>query len=280
MGSQGLSGTDRVSGQTGRDVPRRRAVVMVVMAAMAVFASSGAAAASEPIPLTPLTGLRSLEATVDIAVDGTVEGEPTAGDLTATLVSNDQRQSRIDVEGSLLGDIVAKVGGSAVSLFRPKRVGVYTVPEGTYAVVTGLFDVCVKPRDSQATDVLAQLSPEGLMTMLTGSDVARGTLVGEEMLGDMPVRHYVIDGDEFLAAAQASSDPTVREFAGSLRSASDADLWVSAEGGYPVAYRGSFGGSYAPLRFDGDLSVEIALTGLGQDAPVTLPGACDHPIST
>ena len=36
--------------------------------------------------------------------------------------------------GSLLGDVVARVGGSAVKLFRPKKVSIYSVPEGTYVV--------------------------------------------------------------------------------------------------------------------------------------------------
>ena len=237
-------------------------------------------AAGEPIPLTPLTGLTALDATVTINVDGTVNGKATQGDLTAKLTSTDEDLSRIDVSGSLLGDVVAQVGGSAVKLFRPNGVSVYAVPDGTYVVLDGLFDVCVKPEDSQATEALEQLSPQVLMDILTGSDVARGTFVGDEVLNDMPVKHYVIDGEGFITAAQGSSDPNVSLFARSLRSATDADLYVAADGGYPVAYRGGFGGTFEPLKFEGDLSVQIDLTGVNGDTPVALPGACDHPIST
>jgi len=231
------------------------------------------------IPLTPLTGLTSLDATVTINVDGTVNGKPTQGDLTAILTSNDQYMSQIDVTGSLLGAVVAQVGGSAVSLFRPSKVSVYTVPEGTYAVVTGLLDLCVKPKDSTATAALDQLSPQSLMATLTNSDVARGTFVGDETLNGTPVKHYVIDGGAFLAAAQASSDPNLHLFGQSLRSATDADLYVAADGGYPVAYRGGYSGTFEPLTFDGDFTVQVDLTGINNNTPVTLPAACDKPIS-
>jgi hypothetical protein len=233
----------------------------------------------DPIPLTPLTGLTSLDASVEITVDGSVGGEPTQGDLTARLTSNAQGQSQIDVTGSLLGDVVAQVGGSAVRLFRPDKVSLYAVPEGTYAVVSGLVDMCVKPEDSEATEALARLSPQELLAAVTGSDVARGVFVGDETLDGMAVKHYVIDGDAFLAAAQGSADPNVRSFAQSLRTATDADLFVAADGGYPVAYRGGFSGTFEPLSFDGDLTLQIDLTGIDTDTPVTLPGACDHPIS-
>ncbi len=229
------------------------------------------------IPLAPLTDLTSLDATVTITVDGTVDGEPTTGDLTAQLTSG-PAGSEIVATGSLLGDIVAQVGGSAVKLFRPKRASVYQVPEGTYAVVSGLFDLCVKPEDSAATAALEQLSPQALMTTLTSGDVARGSYVGDETLDGVPVKHYTIDGAAFLAAAQASTDPNVQRFAQDVTSASDADLFVSMEG-YPIAYRGSFTGAFAPLSFEGDLSVDIRLTGINGDADVVLPGACDNPIA-
>jgi hypothetical protein len=233
--------------------------------------------AGEPIPLAPLTDLTSIEATATITVDGMANGEPTTGELTADLV-NGPDGTQIVASGSLLGDIVAQIGGSAVSLFRPRQVSVYQVPEGSYAVISGLFDVCVQPADPQTVAALQELSPQSLLATLTNSDVARGTLVGEETIDGVPVRHYTIDGEAFLAAAQVSADPNVQQFAESITSASDADLYVS-EGGYPIAYRGSFEGAFAPLSFEGALTVEIALTGVNGDAPVEVPGACDNPIS-
>lgn len=233
----------------------------------------------DPIPLSPLTDLTSLDATVHLSADGTVDGEPTQGDLTVELSSNDQNMSQIDITGSLLGDVVAQVGGKAVSLFRPKSVSIYTMPEGTFAVVTGLLDVCVKLEDSGATEALEQLSPQFLLSTLTSSDVARGTFMGDETLDGMPVKRYTIDGDTFVDAAQGSSDPTVSDFAQSLVRAEDADLYVAADGGYPVAYRGSFGGTFEPLEFEGGLTVQIELTGINSNTPVILPAACDNPIS-
>ena len=237
------------------------------------------AVSGDPIPLSPLTDLTSLDATVHLSADGTVDGEPTQGDLTVELSSTDQNTSQIDITGSLLGDVVAQVGGKAVSLFRPKSVSIYTMPEGTFAVVTGLLDVCVKLEDSGATEALEQLSPQFLLSTLTSSDVARGTFVGDETLDGMPVKRYVINGDSFVAAAQESSDANVRLFAQSLRTATDADLYVAADGGYPVAYRGGFGGTFEPLEFDGDLTLEVEVNGINSDTPVTLPEACDKPIS-
>jgi len=235
--------------------------------------------AGDVIPLKPLTDLTSLSATVTISANGTFNGKPAQGDLVAELTTNDQKQSQVVVTGSLLGDIIAQVGGAAVSLFRPSQLTVYKVAEGTYAVINGLFEVCVKPKDLNATAGLDDLSPQSLMTMLTNSDVARGKLVGEEKLNGMAVKHYVIDGKSFLAAAQQSADPKVRSFGKSLKSAKDADLYVSSEGGYPVAFRGGYTGAFDPLKFEGDFTVQIELTGINKNTPITLPQSCDNPIS-
>jgi hypothetical protein len=72
--------------------------------------------------------------------------------------------------------------------------------------------------------------------MLTSNDVARGRLVGQETYHGVPVKHYVIDGDAFLAAARKSRDPRLKAFGQALRSADDADLYVDAKSGYPVAF--------------------------------------------
>jgi hypothetical protein len=98
-------------------------------------------------------------------------------------------------------------------------------------------------------------------------------------LNGRAVKHYVIDGNAFLAAAQQSADPNVRTFGQALRSAQDADLDVDAQGGYPVAFRGSYSGTFDPLKFDGDFSVQIDLTGVNTNTPVNLPPACNNPIS-
>jgi hypothetical protein len=235
--------------------------------------------AGEIISLKPLTDLTSLDATVKISANGTLNGKPVQGDLNAQLTTNDQKKSQIVVTGDLLGDAVVQIGGSAVSLFRPSQATVYTMPDGTYIVLKGLFDVCIKPKDSKATETMAQLSPQGLMTLLTGSDVARGKLVGEETLNGTTVQHYVINGPAFLKAAQQSTDPNVRTFGQALRSADNADLYVDSAGGYPVAFRGSYTGAFDPLKFDGDFSVQIDLTGVNQNTPVSLPSACNNPIS-
>ena len=235
--------------------------------------------AGELIPLKPLTDLTSLEATVKLSADGTLNGKSVQGDLNAQLTTNDQKKSQIVVTGSLLGDAVVQIGGSAVNLFRPSQATVYTMPDGTYIVVKGLFDVCIKPKDSTATQTMDQLSPQGLMTILTSSDVARGKLVGEETLNGTAVKHYIIDGPAFLKAAQQSADPNLRTFGQALRSAEDADLYVASDGGYPVAFRGSYTGAFEPLKFDGDFSVQIELTGVNQNTPVSLPKSCNNPIS-
>jgi hypothetical protein len=268
-------------------MPRRRttAVGLALLGILAIGSASVAqsatsdAAATVPIPLTSLGELSSLDATVTLDASGEMRGEAMEGDLTIDLTSNAQRESRIDITGSLLGPVAAQVGGKLVGLFRPRAVSVYTVEDGTYVVVSGLTDVCVKPGDNAATEALAQLSPQSLMTLLTSSDVAQGTLVGDEAIEGLPVQHWTIEGEGFLAAARASDDPTVQAFGQSLRSAADADLYVASDGGYPVRYRGGFSGAYEPLGLDGDFDVQIDLTGIDTNTPVTLPGACDHPIS-
>jgi hypothetical protein len=89
----------------------------------------------------------------------------------------------------------------------------------------------------------------------------------------------VIDGDAFLAGAQASSDPKLRAFGESLWSAEDTDLYVDAKTGLPVALRGSYSGEFEPMKFEGEFDVAIELTGANNNPRVELPGACKKPIS-
>jgi hypothetical protein len=232
----------------------------------------------EPIPMEPLTDLQSLNATVALDVNGKINGERTKGDLNALLATNGEN-SKVTVSGPLLGELAAQVGGSVVGLFTPSKVDLYKTPTGAYVVIGGLVPVCVKPKALNATETLDDLNPQGLMTMLTNPEVARGTLVGEEQLNGMTVKHYVIDGDDFLAAAQQSSDPKLRKFGDSLWSAEDTDLFVDVETGHPVGLRGNYSGEFEPLKFEGDFGVDIQLTGMNTNPKVDLPAACNRPIS-
>ena len=232
-----------------------------------------------PIPLTSLGDVTSLEATATLSATGSLQGEEMAGDLTAQLVADEQGQYRVDLTGDLLGPIATQVGGKLVKLFRPKQVSAYVVEDGNYVVVSGLTDLCIRTEDTAATEALSQLSPRALMTILTDSDVANGSLVGTESLDGVAVDHYVIDGPTFLAAAQASSDPAVQAFGQTLRGASDADIYIDTATGYPVRFEGAFSGAYEPVGLDGDFSVRLDVTKVGTDNTVTLPKACATPIS-
>jgi len=245
----------------------------------ALLASTSTPTPGDVIPLKSLEDLSSLNATVDIDVNGLINGERAQGDLKAVLTTNDQGKSKATVTGGLLGELAAQVGGSLVGLFTPSSVDLYKVPEGNYIVVNSFIPVCVKPKAANATQELDDMSPQSLLSMLTSSDVARGKLVGDETLNGVPVKHYIINGDAFLAAAQKSSNPKLRAFGESLWSAEDADLYVDAKGGYPVAFRGSYSGEYDPLKFEGDFTVQTQLTGVNTNTPVNLPAACNKPIS-
>jgi hypothetical protein len=89
----------------------------------------------------------------------------------------------------------------------------------------------------------------------------------------------VLDGKAFLAAAQNSKDPQLKDFAKSLWKAKDADLYVDAKQGYPLAFLGGYSGAYDPLKFEGDFDVQIELTGINNNTAVNLPSSCDRPIS-
>jgi hypothetical protein len=231
------------------------------------------------IPLKSIADLTSLDATVQLDVNGLVKGERMQGDLGAVLAMNDGGSSKVTVTGSLLGELTTQVGGSLAGLLQPSSVDAYQVPQGTYVVANSWLPVCVKLADAGAAAALDEISPQSMLSMLTSSDVARGRLVGQETLNGVTVKHYVIDGDEFLAAARKSSDPELRTFGQALRSADDADLYVDAKGGYPVAFRGSYSGSYEPLQFDGDFDVQVELTGVNTNTPVNLPRSCNRPIT-
>ena len=245
-----------------------------------VASRSPVTAPSDPvIPLESIADLDSLNATIKLDVNGLIDGERTQGDLTGLLTMDKQGSSRITVSGGLLGDLAAKVGGSAIGLFTPSKVDLYKTPEGTYIVVNSLVPICIKPKALNATAALDEMSPQGMLSMLTGSDVARGKLVGEETLNGVRVKHYVIDGDAFLAAAQKSTDEKLRTFGEALWSADDAHVYVDAKTGYPVAFRGNYSGEFEPLKFEGDFGVQIDLTDTNANTAVTLPSSCNRPIS-
>ena len=231
------------------------------------------------IPLKSIAGLTSLNATVRIDANGLINGKRTQGNLTAELTTNNQGSSKITVTGPLLGDITAQVGGSLVGLFTPSSVDIYKVPQGSYIVVNSLIPVCIKPSNPKATAALDELSPQSLLDMLTNSDVARGKLVDTMTVNGAPVKHYLINGAVFLAAAQKSNDEKLKAFGDALWDAGDADLYVDAKGGYPLAFNGSYSGSYDPLKFEGDFDVQIELTGINENTPINLPASCNKPIT-
>ena len=260
-------------------------LVLVLISGKAIPAFSAALAstptppAGDVIPLKSIADLTSLNATVNISVNGLINGQRAQGDLQAVLTTNDQGKSQATISGSLLGQLATQVGGSLVGLFTPSSVDVYKVPKGTYVVVNSIFPVCVKPADVKATAALDDMSPQGMMSMLTSSDVARGKYIGEETLNGVKVKHYVVNGETFLTAAQNSSDPKLKAFGDALWTAEDADLYVDSKGGYPVAFSGSYSGEYEPLKFQGDFTVDIQLTGVNTNTPVNLPASCNKPIS-
>jgi hypothetical protein len=233
----------------------------------------------DPIPLTLINDLTSLNATIKIDVNGLINGERTQGNLNADLTITDQGKRRVTVTGSPLGDIAAQVGGSLMGLFKPSSVDIDKVPQRTYVVVNSLFPMCIKPTDSEATATLDEMNPQNLMSMLTSSEFVRGKLVEEKTVNGAPVKHYGIDGDAFLSAAQQGKDPKLNAFGKALWEATDADLYVDAKGGYPLAFISGFSGTYDPLQFKGDFDVQIELTGINTNTPVNLPASCNKPIT-
>jgi hypothetical protein len=153
------------------------------------------------------------------------------------------------------------------------------MPEGTYIVANSLFPICIKQGDSQDTAILEEMSPQNLLSMLTKSEVARGRLVDQTTVNGVPVDHYVLDGEAFLAAAQKSRDAKLKAFGDALWSAGDADLYVDPKAGIPLAYTNSFSGTYDPLKFEGDFDVQIEVTGINEDTEIDLPAACNKPIT-
>ena len=113
-----------------RSISRDRSVMMVagVIAGTSILAfSAGAAALSrptstepmsltfqqqavpgDPIPLSPLTDLTSLDATVSISADGTVDGEPTQGKITdvreiVRVISRENLFRRVQINAVQIG---------------------------------------------------------------------------------------------------------------------------------------------------------------------------------
>jgi len=53
------------------------------------------------------------------------------------------------------------------------------------------------------------------------------------------VKHYVLNGQALLVAAQNSSDPKLKTFGAASWSAEDADLYNDLKGGYPQRWQES-----------------------------------------
>lgn len=232
---------------------------------------------SEPIPLQGIEHLDSFEAVVALTVNGLTGERRAQGDLRGAMIVNGP-WSKATVAGSLLGEIAAQIGGALIGLFTPASVDLYKTPDSAYIVISEPFAMCIKPNAPKAIAVLDELSPESLLLLLTGSDVARGRLVGELTLHGRRVQHYVIDGDAFVQAARRSADPRLRAFGDGLWSAGDADLFVDAVAAFPVAFHGTYRGAFEPLRFKGEFEVQIELTGVNTNTPVVLPVSCNDPV--
>jgi hypothetical protein len=232
----------------------------------------------DPIPMKPLTDLTAFESSVRLDVNGLIDGERTKGDLTAKVVVADKNKSRVTVSGSLLGPIVARVGGSLVSLVTPSSVDLFKMPDGAYITIGGFIPICVKPSALNATETLDDLSPQNLLALLTAPEVARGKFVSEGQINGVKAKRYVIDGDAFLATAQASENEKLRAFAENLWTADDIYVWVDSATGYPSALKGSFTGAFEPLGFEGDIAIDIALTNPNAKTQIKLPNSCNRPI--
>ena len=234
----------------------------------------------DPIPLKPVTDLKSLNATVNIDVNGKIDGKKAQGDLKGLVTTNDQNKSKVTVSGPLLGDIAAQVGGSVVGLFTPSKVDVYKMPDGAYIVINGLVPVCVKPKMDKIDRGVGRCEPaspdghadeqrRGVRQVCRRRDAER----------HQAVKHYVIDGEAFLAAAQNSDDEKLKAFGDALWAAEDADLYLDAKTGTPVRFQGNYSGAFEPLKFEGDFGVDIQVTDANKNTPVNLPAACNNPIS-
>jgi hypothetical protein len=232
----------------------------------------------DPIPMKPLTDLTSFESSVRLDVNGLIDGERTEGDLTAKVIVADGNKSKVTVSGSLLGPIVARVGGSLVSLVTPSSVDLYKMPDGAYITIGGFIPVCVKPKALNATEALDELSPQNLLALLTDPEVARGKFVSEGEINGVKAKRYVIDGDAFLETAQNSENEKLQKFAENLWSADDIYVWVDSKTGYPIALKGNFTGAFEPLGFEGDIAIDLALTNANAKTDVRLPNSCNRPI--
>ena len=92
------------------------------------------------------------------------------------------------------------------------------------------------------------------------------------------VKHYVINGDTFVVPLKRAAIETANLRQGVVVGGRR-DVYVDTKSGYPVAFRGGYSGEYEPINFEGDFSVDLALTGVNTNPAVDLPSACNKPIS-
>jgi hypothetical protein len=77
----------------------------------ALLAATSTPPPGEVIPLESIADLTSLNATVEINVNGLINGKRAQGDLSAVLTTNDQNESKVTVTGSLLGRLPPRSAG-------------------------------------------------------------------------------------------------------------------------------------------------------------------------
>jgi hypothetical protein len=155
---------------------------------------------------------------------------------------------------------------------------VYRLSGGSYLLYQFASDTyidCVKLSDPDAQDPFYQHQTpfESLLQMT--QRFLYGSLVGEEEVNGVPVRHYVLDEAAFNAAALADDSQEVRNTLGKVK-LTGGDVYLARDGNYVVRLGAGYQGTVQGLEpgLSGDLRLDFDLTRPEGENGVGMPEAC------
>ena len=218
--------------------------------------------------------INTVQTTMNLVLKGVgASNTPIDGTMDMTVFDDTAAKNRdIEIKGNLIGQLLA----SQLRGFSPRSLGIFTVNNESYVRLDTLLTICAKPRggipglDSIATS----LSVEGFLGMMGGQISFAGKLVGEETIGDLPVKHYTLDLAAMKAAAQQRGIKNWPEL-------SRGEIWVARDGDYIVRMAIDGKGKLANVAgssFDGNFNVMLDTSNLNKPLTIALPTACNRPI--
>ncbi len=221
-----------------------------------------------------LGAIKTVQTTMNLVLKGTgANNTPIDGTMDMTVFDDAAGKKRdIEIKGNLIGQLLA----SQLRGFNPRSLGIFTINNESYVRLDTLLTICAKPRGGipGLDGIATSLSVEGFLGMMGGQISFAGKLVGEEMIGDLAVKHYTLDLAAMKAQAQQRGIKNWPEL-------SRGEVWIARDGDYIVRMAIDGKGKLANVAgnsFDGNFNVVLDTSNINKPLNIALPPSCSRAI--